>query len=199
MQRTEVRNLHGLAEGKWPTLDQFRFGVGSAQSQRVHSNSNLLTAVAVFKCPSAPRHFQSKFQTQCRQLKMSDPAHWKLSPVADAIKRFPKPDWARPNGQTIGDEEVSGQVPLVRAWPRFFWSNPGFSAEGYVIGGSGTSSRQTATWRKQSCLLEVVLALGEFTPGRGIILSRIRWSDSIERNSTWYSYVTNRSWKRSAA
>jgi len=55
MQGTEVRNLHGLAEGKWPTLDQFRFAVGGAQSQRVRWNSYLLTAVAVFKWPTAPR------------------------------------------------------------------------------------------------------------------------------------------------
>jgi len=43
MQGTEVRNLHGLAEGKWPTLDQFRFGVGGAKSQRVRWISYLLT------------------------------------------------------------------------------------------------------------------------------------------------------------
>jgi len=35
MQGTEVRNLLGLAEGKWPTQDQFRFGVDGAQSRRV--------------------------------------------------------------------------------------------------------------------------------------------------------------------
>jgi len=52
MQGKETRNRHGLAEGKWPTLDQFR-------------KSNLLIAVAVFKWPSAPRHLWSKFRTQC--------------------------------------------------------------------------------------------------------------------------------------
>jgi len=152
----------------------------------------------VFKWPSAPRHFQSNFRTQGRQFKRSDPAHLKFSPVADAEKRSPKPDWTRLYGQPRGDEKGSGHVPLVRAWQCFFLEQPRFFSR-TLRNRRIRCLQPTGTWRNPSCLPEVILALGEFIQGRGVILSRIRWSDSIERSSTWWSCDINRSWKRSAA